>query len=57
MFPAVPAEREQRLRRSGQHQELSGEPSADKEDAHQVRGRGEPLQATRALHRVGRTDL
>lgn len=49
--------REQRLRRPGEYQELSGEPSADKEDADQVRRCSEPLQAAGALHRVGWTDL
>lgn len=53
----VPAEREQRLWRSGQHQELSREPAADKEDVDQVCRCGEPLQTAGALHRVGRTDL
>lgn len=49
--------REQRLRWPGEYQELSGEPSADKEDADQVRRCSKPLQAAGALHRVGRTDL
>lgn len=52
-----PTEHEQRLRQSGQHQELSGEPSADKEDVDQVCRCGEPLQAAGALHRVGRPHL
>lgn len=57
LFRVFPPEREQRLRRSGQHQELSGEPPADKEDVDQVCRCGESLQAAGALHRVGRTDL
>lgn len=51
------AECEQRLRQSGQHQELPREPSADKKDVDQVCRCSEPVQAAGALHRVGWTDL
>lgn len=53
----MPTESEQRPWWSGQHQELSREPPPDKENADQVCGCVEPLQATGALHRVGRPHL